>query len=165
MKLYHGSNLAFNEIDLAKGLPAKDFGCGFYATSSLECAAKTARQRVARLGGTAKVMMFEWDDDALDAFSVKKFEEPSREWALFVRANRKVEVLANDHNRDNRYDVVVGPIANDKLSLLFRLFERDLISVDEFALRMKFKELYTQYSFHTERAVKTLHFMEVFDVK
>ena len=109
MKLYHGSNLEFCEIDLAKGLPAKDFGRGFYATSSLECAEKTARQRVVRLGGV--------------------------------------------------------PIANDKLSLLFRLYEKDLITVDEFAQRMKFKELYTQYSFHTERAVKLLRFKEVLNVK
>ena len=72
---------------------------------------------------------------------------------------------STDHNRDNRYDVVVGPIANDKLSLLFRLYEKDLITVDEFAQRMKFKELYTQYSFHTERAVKLLRFKEVLNVK
>ena len=69
-----------------------------------------------------------------------------------------------DHNRDNRYDVVKGPIANDKLSLLFRLYERDIITVDEFARRMQFRELYTQYSFHTERALVSLRFREVCDV-
>ena len=164
MKLYHGSNLEFCEIDLAKGLPAKDFGWGFYATSSLECAEKTARQRVVRLGGVPKVMVFEADDGVFDSLNVKKFAEPCREWALFVKANRKIDQPAEDHNRDNRYDVVVGPIANDKLSLLFRLYEKDLITVDEFAQRMKFKELYTQYSFHTERAVKLLRFKEVLNV-
>ena len=54
MILYHGSNTAFNVIDLGKGLPAKDFGRGFYLTDSLECAEKTARQRVARLGGAPR---------------------------------------------------------------------------------------------------------------
>ena len=34
-----------------------------------------------------------------------------------------------------------------------------------FAQRMKFRELYTQYSFHTERAVKLLRFKEVLNVK
>lgn len=165
MTLYHGSNLAFSEIDLSMGLPAKDFGRGFYATNSLECAEKTARQRVVRLGGTPKVMVFELDNDALDSLCVKRFEAPCREWALFVRDNRKIESPSDDHNRDNRYDVVIGPIANDKLSLLFRLFERGLITIDEFALRMKFRELYTQYSFHTERAVRALCFREVLDVR
>ena len=51
MILYHGSNTSFNAIDLGKDLPAKDFGRGFYMTDSLECAEKTARQRVARLDG------------------------------------------------------------------------------------------------------------------
>lgn len=35
MILYHGSNLSFQSIDLQKGLPAKDFGQGFYTTDSL----------------------------------------------------------------------------------------------------------------------------------
>ena len=36
--------------------------------------------------------------------------------------------------------------------------------VDEFARRMQFRELYTQYSFHTERALAALRFEEVCDV-
>ena len=30
MKLYHGSNIAIEKIDLSQGRPAKDFGRGFY---------------------------------------------------------------------------------------------------------------------------------------
>ena len=164
MILYHGSNVSFQTVDLGKGLPAKDFGRGFYMTDSLECAEKTARQRVARLGGLPKVMVFELDESQFQLMSVRVFAEPSKEWALFVRANRRVEGDAKDHNRDNRYDMVRGPIANDKLSLLFRLYERDIITVDEFARRMQFKELFTQYSIHTDRALKALRFMEVRDV-
>ena len=164
MILYHGSNTSFNAIDLGKGLPAKDFGRGFYMTDSLECAEKTARQRVARLGGAPKVMVFECDEPVIRTMNVREFAAPSREWALFVRANRRTDEDVADHNRDNRYDVVKGPIANDKLSLLFRLYERDIITVDEFARRMQFRELYTQYSFHTERALTALRFREMYDV-
>ena len=164
MTLYHGSNLSFSEIDLEKGLPAKDFGRGFYTTDSLECAELTARQRVARLGGSPKVMLFECDESLVETMNVRSFATPGREWALFVRANRRTDSDASDHNRDNRYDMVCGPIANDKLSLLFRLYERDIITVDEFARRMQFRELYTQYSFHTARAIASLRFKEVFDV-
>jgi hypothetical protein len=164
MILYHGSNMSFSMIDLDKGLPAKDFGRGFYATDSLECAEKTARQRVARLGGSPKIMVFELNESLIQTMNVRSFAEPCKEWALFVRANRKTDGEAEDHNRDNRYDIVCGPIANDKLSLLFRLYERDIITVDEFAKRMQFKELYTQYSFHTERALTALQFKEVQDV-
>ncbi|MBQ9739503.1 MAG: DUF3990 domain-containing protein [Kiritimatiellae bacterium] len=34
MILYHGSNMAFGAVDLARGLPAKDFGRGFYVCDS-----------------------------------------------------------------------------------------------------------------------------------
>ena len=147
MILYHGSNVSFQSIDLEKGLPFKDFGRGFYATDSLECAEKTAMQRVARLGGHPKVMAFEHDESILPSLKLRTFIHPCKEWALFVRSNRKVELPSEDHNRDNRYDIVKGPIADDKLSLLFRLYERDIITVDEFAKRMQFTELYMQYSF------------------
>lgn len=165
MILYHGSNLSFQTIDLHKGLPAKDFGQGFYMTDSLECAWKTARQRVARLGGVPKVMVFEFDAALAPVLKVREFPKPDREWALFVRANRREDFAAVDHNRDYRYDIVKGPIANDKLSLLFRLYERDIITVDEFAHRMQFKELYAQYSFHTAKALAALRFKEVRDVE
>ena len=46
--LYHGTNQTFDTIDLRRGLPNKDFWRGFYLTDSLECAVKTAGQRVDR---------------------------------------------------------------------------------------------------------------------
>ena len=30
MKLYHGTNIDFDKIDISKSKPNKDFGCGFY---------------------------------------------------------------------------------------------------------------------------------------
>jgi len=160
MVLFHGTNVSFDGIDLSRGVPGKDFGRGFYLTDSLECAERTARQRVDRLGGVAVVRRYELSDGALAALNVKRFPVPAREWALFVRANRRSYVEAADHNRDNRYDVVVGPIANDKLSLQFRLFDKGLVSLDAFVDGLKFSQLYMQYSFHTERAVACLKFVE-----
>lgn len=36
MKLYHGSNVAIEQIDLSKSKPYKDFGCGFYLSDNKE---------------------------------------------------------------------------------------------------------------------------------
>lgn len=159
MTLYHGTNTAFNQIDLAKGLPGKDFGRGFYTSDSLECARKTALQRVDRLGGTAVVLRFEFQETLHPDFRVRRFPAPSREWALFVRANRRAYVEAEDHNRDCRYDAVIGPIANDKLSLQFRLFDKGLMALDAFVDALKFRDLYFQYSFHTQRAISGLRLL------
>ena len=40
----------------------------------------------------------------------------------------------------------------------------DIITVDEFAKRMQFTELYMQYSFHMKRSLGALRFLEVRDV-
>lgn len=160
--LYHGTNQSFELIDLDKGLPNKDFGRGFYMTDSLECAEKIALQRVDRLGGSPIVMVYEFDDRA--KLNVKRFVSPTREWALFVRANRRENVDATDHNRDSRYDLVIGPIANDKLSLQFRLFDKGIISIDAFVNGLTFKQVYLQYSFHTQRAIGLLTLKEVLNV-
>ena len=49
MILYHGTNMAFDAIDLTKSKPNKDFGRGFYLTSLREQAEKYG-QRFLRKG-------------------------------------------------------------------------------------------------------------------
>jgi len=158
MILYHGTNVAFDEVDLLKGLPGKDFGRGFYLTNSLECAIKTGKNRVDRLGGRLFVKRYNVNESDFSGLSIKRFAVPSREWALFVRSNRRGDSDSVDHNRDNRYDIVIGPIANDKLSLQFRLFDKGLISLDAFVDGLQFNQLYMQYSFHTAKAVSILKY-------
>ena len=135
IRLYHGSNIAIEKIDLQKTRPYKDFGRGFYLTSMKEQAQKMA-QRVSRI-----------------------FEEPSKEWALFVINNRNrdyQDIYSMECNHDNKYDLVIGPVADDDLALLFRQFSGGLISVEVLVEAMKFKKLTNQYSFHTERALELL---------
>ena len=143
MRLYHGSNTAFREIDLSLCRPNKDFGQGFYL---------------------APDMTFEFDEAGLADVPVKRFQRPSAEWAMFVMANRRQYVEAADHNRDNRYGMVVGPVANDDLALLFRQFALGLVTVEMLVREMQFKQLTIQYSFHTPVAVSALKFVGVDDV-
>ena len=63
-----------------------------------------------------------------------------------------------DNNLDCKYDIVIGPVANDDLSMIFRLFERGIMSLETLLHEMKYRELSNQYSFHTERAVTLLQY-------
>ena len=45
MRLYHGTNTDFSEIDLAKSFPLKDFGKGFYLTAIREQAERMAKRK------------------------------------------------------------------------------------------------------------------------
>lgn len=161
MRLYHGSNIEISNIDLNKCRPYKDFGKGFYLTEIRDQAEKMA-SRVARIyGGEPCVTVYEFDEAALTDgdIRVRNFELPTKEWALFVIHNRSREfknIESEECNLDNKYDLVIGPIANDDLALLFRQFSNGLIDVDTLVKEMKFKKLTNQYSFHTKKAIAYL---------
>ena len=165
MRLFHGSNTAFREIDLSMCRPNKDFGRGFYLAPDLSAASRMAIRTVKRFGGRPYVMTFEFDDSRLGVVPVRRFAMPSEEWAIFVMANRRPDIPAGDHNRDNRYGLVVGPVANDDLALLFRQFSLGLVSVEMRVREMRYKQLTVQYSFHTPAAVAALKFVGVDDVR
>ena len=109
-------------------------------------------------------MTFDFDEAVLADVPVKRFPQPPEEWAMFVMANRRPQIAAADHNRDNRYGMVVGPVANDDLALLFRQFALGLVTVEMLVREMRFKQLTIQYSFHTPLAVSALKFVGVDDV-
>ena len=156
MILYHGTNCSINGIDLTMCKPYKDFGSGFYLTTIKEQAEKMAT-RVARIyGGSPIVNVFKYNPDDNLQLNVKEFTRPNEEWARFVINNRNGNASDMPNNLDNRFDIVIGPIANDDLALLFRQFTNGMISIEVLIKEMEFKKLTNQYSFHTPRAITLL---------
>lgn len=149
------------DINFEKCRPYKDFGQGFYLTAIKEQAAKMAI-RVARIyGGSPCIIEYDFNDAALTKTDIKSrvFEKPGKEWALFVMNNRNREfknITNLECNHDKKYDLVVGPIADDDLALLFRQFSNKMITIDILIKEMQFKQLTNQYSFHTETAIRYL---------
>jgi hypothetical protein len=153
--------MAITDIDLSRCRPNKDFGLGFYLSPDKTAAEKMAHRTVKRFGGSPYVMTYDFNDADLERFTLRLFEKPSVEWAMFVMANRRGVIDAQEHNLDNKFDVVVGPIANDDLALLFRQFSRGLLTVEMLMRAMQYKELTIQYSFHTQQVVSLLKLIEV----
>jgi hypothetical protein len=152
-------------IDLSKARPFKDFGRGFYLTEIKEQAEKMAVRVADRFGGIPCVSVFElcskiFDDKTL---SILKFDSPSKDWALFVMNNREKnfdDVKNKLYNGDNKYDVVVGAVANDDLVGTFDLFRDGFMSMDDVVQQITFKNLTNQYSFHSEKAIAYLKAVE-----
>lgn len=71
MILYHGTNIDFSEIDLAKSFPLKDFGQGFYLTTIREQAERMAKRKHEALGGKAIVQEYEFDESSLHKGDLK----------------------------------------------------------------------------------------------
>lgn len=162
MKLYHGSNIVIDSINLAMCRPYKDFGRGFYLTDIREQAEKMA-VRVSKIyGGSPVVNIFEIQDDfrKIDDINVKDFGlETTEEWAKFVMNNRNrifTNVKDTLCNKDNKYDIVIGPVADDNMALLFRQYENEIIDFDTLLKGMIYKKTSSQYSFHTEKSIQLL---------
>ncbi|MBP5456634.1 MAG: DUF3990 domain-containing protein [Paludibacteraceae bacterium] len=155
MKLYHGSNTDIQQIDLAKSRPNKDFGKGFYLTTDKVQAYKLAEQRALFFGGTPIVNEYFFDESILtdDSLNVKIFDDYSVEWAEFVVKNRFNPSKQPTHN----YDIVYGPIANDKVGVQIELFTDNLIDMNTLVKRLKFTQGITfQYYFGSEKAIVNL---------
>ena len=161
MILYHGSNMVISTIDLNLCRPYKDFGQGFYCTDIKEQAELMAKRVAGIYGGIPYVNEFNFNEDIYKSseLNIKVFDRPSEQWAIFVINNRDrhfSDTKSLDCNNDNKYDLVVGPVADDDLALLFRTFTRGLIDISILIKEMKYKKLSNQYSFHTENSLKYL---------
>lgn len=157
IKLFHGSNIKIEEIDLTKCSPYKDFGRAFYLTSDESHAQTVADARVDIFGGEPVVNVFSFDEALLGngELSFKSFDAYTEEWADFVYQHRdETNVPPYMHG----YDVVYGPIADDRVGLQIRNYRLGNINKQEFLQRLKYmKGITFQYAFCSERAIKTLH--------
>ncbi len=162
MILYHGSNVEIKQVELQKCMPHKDFGCGFYTTLLEEQAWRMAKRRARIDGGVATVTIYEIPDDLLRRtdLNCRVFrDEPTIEWAIFIRNNRDrnfTDITSTECNLDCKYDVVAGPVADDTVGLLLRQFSRGTIDAEYLKKEFDFGKLTNQYTFHTEKALRYL---------
>ncbi|MCF0205810.1 MAG: DUF3990 domain-containing protein [Bacteroidales bacterium] len=155
MTLYHGSNVEINGIDLSRGRSGKDFGKGFYLSVDMEQAKSMAQIVFEREGkGSPIVTSFLFDDSVADKLSlkIKRFNDYSKDWAEFILKNRLNQTNEQLHD----YDIVYGPIANDKVGVQIQLYRDEFITIDELISRLKYVRPTYQYFFGTERAISLL---------
>ena len=154
MILYHGTNADFGEIDLRKSKPNKDFGQGFYLSREYTQAMAMAKTKVEQLeAGLPMVLTFEADDKAMAELKVLRFDDYTEEWAKFILLNRNNDSPVPAHN----YDIVIGPIANDRVGVQLWKFENGTIDLPTLVHNLRnMKGITFQYYFGTERAIKIL---------
>lgn len=154
MKLFHGTNIDFDNIDLKMSKPNKDFGQGFYLSDTRQQAEELAMARVELTGGSPVVIEYDFDEKLLhdESLKVKLFEEYTEDWANFILSNRN-STNGNIHD----YDIVFGPIANDRVGRQLWRYRNHDIDMSTLVKNLKFmKGITFQYFFGTERAIKHL---------
>ena len=132
--------------------PYKDFGKGFYLTDIKEQAKQMAVRRT-RIAEEKKptVTAYSFDERLLEnsSLQVKLFDTPSKEWALFILANRKGWMQPV-------YDIVIGPIADDGVVFQLERYMHRLITLDTLVEELTYRKLNRQYFFGTELSISKL---------
>lgn len=152
MRLYHGSNIRIDNIDLGMSKPYKDFGKGFYLSDNKDQAMDMAKFKTSIFGGSAIVTIFEFDVLGLDSYNLKirRFDSYSEEWLDFIISNR-------EGHQVEKYDFVYGPIADDKVGFQLRRYKDEVIDRAELLERLKYmKGITFQYFFGSEEAIEYL---------
>ena len=157
MFVYHGSDVAVENPKLIIPNRTLDYGSGFYTTMNLKQAESFAHNVVNRNEGRGRpiVSYYEIDyDKILRELSVLKFDHPDDKWLDFVYTNRTAKYTGT------WYDIIIGPVANDSVYRVFRLFENGDIDRETAIKRLKVTKLFNQITFRTEKAIAELKFIK-----
>lgn len=161
MILFHGSTQIVQQPDLKFCRKNTDFGKGFYTTTSKAQAEQWCNILQKRDKNAQKIVsVFEFDESLLkdNFFIVRDFNGVSEAWLDFIFANR------NGFKTDF-FDIVLGPVANDSLYATLQIFEQGIITKEQAIERLKTHTLVDQISFHSQRAVEMLRFIESYKHK
>ncbi len=154
MIVYHGSYTEIFDIDLSKSQSNKDFGKGFYVTKFRNHAESWAVNIARRYHQKPFVTEFMFYERAFeeDRYKVLRFDDYNEDWLNFVILNRDPSFTVNQHD----YDLIEGPIADDKVQNRINDFLEDLISKDDFLKELKYHEKTHQICFCTMNALQLL---------
>jgi hypothetical protein len=160
MKLYHGSLVVVNNPEIRETSHTLDYGRGFYTTTSYEQAEAWVKRKKNELKtDKGYVNVYEFNESALRKFKCLIFYKPTEEWVDFVMQNRTIKGFRHD------YDIVYGPVANDRVYAAFALYEGGILNKQELIRELRTYQLVDQYLFHTEATLQTLTFIEAKEVK
>jgi hypothetical protein len=157
--VFHGSDTKIEEIDLSKSEYFKDFGRGFYVTNIREQAYARAIDITRRHGLNRPVITeFNYIETYPNTvgLNIKKFENVSKEWVEFIILNRNRRISHPAHV----FDIVEGPIANDKMVIQIRLYELGRITIDNLIERLTYREPTHQICFCTLASLYALEIVE-----
>ena len=134
-----------------------DFGSGFYTTTNIEQAKSFANNVVNRHEGRGLPTISYYEVDFVkitNEFNTLKFDHANDEWLDFVYANRTAKYSGI------QYDVIIGPVANDTVYRVFRLYENGDLDRETVIKRLKITELFNQVAFCAEKAIAELKFIK-----
>lgn len=172
MPLYHGSYCEVKEPDLAKCADFKDFGKGFYLTSSEEQAKdfintslKKAKAQGIIDGEQAYGVISSFVYHPVRGTAEYVYRDADAAWLHCVVGHRKANTFPDVVEKMKKYDVIAGKIANDATNVTILAYlvgaygtvgseEADRLCIG----RLIPERLKDQFCFRSERGLQCLSF-------
>jgi hypothetical protein len=174
MFLYHGSYTIVDKPDLAKCAASKDFGKGFYLTTSKKQAEDfvnasikkaIAQGIITQEQSYGYVSVFEYHE--MGGISKYIYENADSNWLHCIVGHRKKNTFPSIVDNMMSYDIIAGKIADDRTNITITTY---LIGgygtvgstlADDICISQLIPErLKDQYCFRTNRALKCISFVE-----
>lgn len=174
MILYHGSYCIVDNPDIEKWAMFKDFGRGFYLTTSKEQARSfaiisSAKAKSKVLISTAEKFAYISVFKVSDTKQLKTFdfETADVEWLHCVVAHRRNGAFSDVKAAMQDYDVISGKIANDDTNATILAYMGNLYGPmgseqsDKMCISLLLPErLKDQFCFRSEKAVSALEYLK-----
>lgn len=171
--LYHGSYCEVSHPELQKCAKQKDFGQGFYLTSSREQAISFLNTSISKAITKGDItekqnygIISKFEIECNQELSVHMFPDADSEWLHCIAAHRKKKCFAELQEKMNSFDVIIGKIADDTTNATLAAYIAGAFGTmgskeaDEFCIRQLLPEkLKDQYCFKTEKALACLQFI------
>ena len=152
MLVYHGSSVEVIHPDITRSRLDIDFGSGFYTTQDIHMAKKWACNR-----NESILNIYELE---LEDFEVKKLGV-DEEWLYYVMENRTGRTgLFEMPFDDSKYDIIIGPTADDKLFNVIDLFSDGFISSENAIKVINCMNYSNQLVIKNQAAANRIRFIE-----
>ena len=160
MILYHGSDVEVKDPIIIKSEKGRDFGCAFYLTPIREQAERMAkRKQKMNKSSFAIVSTFEFNEKEINNLRYKSFKNPDLEWLDMI-----IECRTNP-SFIHGYDIVEGKIADDSVGETILFVIDGFIKKEDALERLKFQKINSQLAFCSEESLKTIRFINSYEVK
>ena len=172
--LYHGSYCVVENPDLTKCAMYKDFGQGFYLTSSKEQAKSFAKISATKAKSKGLIPYTEnfayisfFKVSNVDSLKIYEFETADIEWLHNIVAHRRNGAFPEIKQSMQVYDVISGKIANDDTNATIIAYMDNVFGkmgseqADKMCISLLLPErLKDQFCFRSEKAISTLEFLK-----
>ena len=172
--LYHGSYCVVENPDLQKCSLYKDFGKGFYLTTSKEQAKSFSKISATKAKSKglisskekfAYISVFKVSD--IKNLLIYNYEQADGNWLHCVVAHRKENVFKEIKNQMKTFDVISGKIANDNTNATIMAYMGNVFgemgsdAADKMCISLLLPEkLKDQFCFRSKKSISKLVFLK-----